>query len=91
MDFNDDSDHRSNIAPSDSERDCPSRRDSEATNNYSSTNPFLSGPPPNSSGLGSRLEVNPCGNDSESGGSQSPSPRASRRRQVWLKTQSQNL
>ena len=86
MDFNYDSDHRSNIAPSDSDRDCPSRRDSEAAANaYSSTNPFLSGPPPpTSSGLGSRLEVSPCGNDSESGGSQSPSPRASRRRQVVI-------
>ncbi|XP_030755986.1 MAP kinase-activating death domain protein isoform X10 [Sitophilus oryzae] len=61
------SDYRSsNIGPSDSEKDYPpSRRDSEST-----------GPnnlPP------SRLAV--TGNDSESGGSHSPSPRASRRRQ----------
>ncbi|CAG7683786.1 unnamed protein product [Allacma fusca] len=70
------SDHRSGIAPSDSDRDCPSRRDSEATSTYPNTNPFLTG-----TSLGSRLGVNPTGNESESGGSQSPSPRASRRRQ----------
>lgn len=59
------SDYRSsNIGPSDSEKDCPSRRDSEsATANLP------------------RLGIIPA-NDSESGGSHSPSPRASRRRQV---------
>nr|CAI5837230.1 unnamed protein product [Callosobruchus analis] len=58
------SDYRSsNIGPSDSDRDCPSRRDSESTT--------VNLP---------RLGVIPA-NDSESGGSHSPSPRASRRRQ----------
>lgn len=58
------SDYRSsNVGPSDSEKDCPSRRDSET--------PVASLP---------RLGVIPA-NDSESGGSHSPSPRA-RRRQV---------
>ncbi|GAB0092198.1 MAP kinase-activating death domain protein [Sergentomyia squamirostris] len=57
------SDHRSsNVAPSDSDRDCPSRRDSD--------------PPQHT-----RLSVtHPGAGDSESGGSHSPSPRASRRR-----------
>uniref|UniRef100_A0A6B2EDK4 MAP kinase-activating death domain protein n=1 Tax=Phlebotomus kandelakii TaxID=1109342 RepID=A0A6B2EDK4_9DIPT len=57
------SDHRSsNVAPSDSDRDCPSRRDSD---------------PPHHT----RLSVTqPGAGDSESGGSHSPSPRASRRR-----------
>ncbi|XP_050299594.1 MAP kinase-activating death domain protein isoform X2 [Anthonomus grandis grandis] len=56
----------SNINPSDSEKDYPpSRRDSEST----APNTLPS----------SRLAVG--GNDSESGGSHSPSPRASRRRQ----------
>ncbi|XP_059619149.1 MAP kinase-activating death domain protein isoform X5 [Phlebotomus argentipes] len=57
------SDHRSsNVAPSDSDRDCPSRRDSD--------------PPQHA-----RLSVtHPGAGDSESGGSHSPSPRASRRR-----------
>ncbi|CAG9858627.1 unnamed protein product [Phyllotreta striolata] len=58
------SDYRSsNVAPSDSDKDCPSRRDSEST---TANLP--------------RLGVIPA-NDSESGGSHSPSPRASRRRQ----------
>lgn len=59
------SDHRSsNIAPSDSDRDCPSRRDSDPQH-----------------GHGPRLgvQMNPNA-DSESGGSHSPSPRASRKR-----------
>ena len=61
------SDYRSsNVAPSDSDRDCPSsRRDSES---YQQAGP--------------RLGVTAPSNDSESGGSHSPSPRASRRRQV---------
>uniref|UniRef100_A0A336KGN7 MAP kinase-activating death domain protein n=1 Tax=Culicoides sonorensis TaxID=179676 RepID=A0A336KGN7_CULSO len=58
------SDHRSNIGgPSDSDRDVPSRRDSD---------------PPSHSQQPPRLGV--TGPDSESGGSHSPSPRASRRR-----------
>lgn len=66
------SDYRSsNIAPSDSsDRDCPSRRDSDppnAGNNYTATHQSLLG------------VVGPSG-DSESGGSHSPSPRASRKR-----------
>ncbi|EDS34049.1 map-kinase activating death domain protein [Culex quinquefasciatus] len=62
---------RSNVAPSDSsDRDCPSRRDSD---------------PPNSSYYGGpqqqvRLGVTGPSADSESGGSHSPSPRASRKR-----------
>lgn len=60
------SDHRgSNIAPSDSDRDCPSRRDSD---------------PPGKHPQPPRLGVTPASADSESGGSHSPSPRASRRR-----------
>ncbi|XP_018911979.1 MAP kinase-activating death domain protein isoform X1 [Bemisia tabaci] len=58
------SDYKSNVAPSDSERDIPSKRDSDY--------PL------------SRLVSFPAplpGNDSESGGSHSPSPRASRKRQ----------
>lgn len=63
------SDYRSsNVGPSDSEKDCPpSRRDSESIG-------------PNNLPA-SRLVVTGT-NDSESGGSHSPSPRASRRRQV---------
>ncbi|KFB40134.1 map-kinase activating death domain protein (madd)/denn/aex-3(c.elegans) [Anopheles sinensis] len=62
------SDYRSsNIAPSDSsDRDCPSRRDSD---------------PPNHQHQPSLLGVGgPSAADSESGGSHSPSPRASRKR-----------
>ncbi|XP_055617610.1 MAP kinase-activating death domain protein isoform X2 [Toxorhynchites rutilus septentrionalis] len=66
------SDYRSsNVAPSDSsDRDCPSRRDSD---------------PPNTAYHGgiqqqTRLGVTGPSADSESGGSHSPSPRASRKR-----------
>lgn len=68
------SDYRSNIAPSDSDRDCPSGRDSDQ---FGYT------------GMGSmhqsmqhqaKLGISTTGADSESGGSHSPSPRASRRR-----------
>lgn len=52
------------MAPSDSDRDCPSRRDSESSHRAAQN---------------SRLAP---ANDSESGGSHSPSPRASRKRQV---------
>ncbi|GJQ84730.1 hypothetical protein Trydic_g21135 [Trypoxylus dichotomus] len=63
------SDYRSsNIGPSDSERDCPSRRDSDVLGHSNF------GQPP-------RLGITAPSNDSESGGSHSPSPRASRRRQ----------
>ncbi|XP_073996567.1 rab3 GDP-GTP exchange factor isoform X5 [Rhodnius prolixus] len=55
------SDYRSNLGPSDSDRDCPSRRDSEPSHTVT------------------RLAPMQC--DSESGGSHSPSPRASRKRQ----------
>ncbi|KAK9509198.1 hypothetical protein O3M35_006563 [Rhynocoris fuscipes] len=55
------SDYRSNLGPSDSDRDCPSRRDSEPSH------------------TATRLAPMQC--DSESGGSHSPSPRASRKRQ----------
>nr|CAD7399883.1 unnamed protein product [Timema poppensis] len=62
------SDYRSsNVAPSDSDRDCPSRRDSEGSHPHQISTP--------------RLGVTAPSNDSESGGSHSPSPRASRRRQ----------
>lgn len=57
------SDYRSTVAPSDSDRDCPSRRDSESSHRAAQN---------------SRLAP---ANDSESGGSHSPSPRASRKRQ----------
>ncbi|XP_065159593.1 MAP kinase-activating death domain protein isoform X6 [Atheta coriaria] len=61
------SDYRSsNVGPSDSEKDCPSRRDSEV---------------PNSTIQPPRLGVTAPSNDSESGGSHTPSPRASRKRQ----------
>lgn len=60
------SDHRgSNIAPSDSDRDCPSRRDSD---------------PPSKHPQPPRLGVTAPSADSESGGSHSPSPRTSRKR-----------
>ncbi|KDR13172.1 MAP kinase-activating death domain protein, partial [Zootermopsis nevadensis] len=67
------SDYRSsNVAPSDSDRDCPpSRRDSETSHGLHQQS-SVSGP---------RLGVTVPSNDSESGGSHSPSPRASRRRQ----------
>jgi hypothetical protein len=62
------SDYRSsNVGPSDSEKDCPSRRDSETAGPNTTPTP--------------RLGVTAPSNDSESGGSHSPSPRASRRRQ----------
>jgi len=62
------SDYRSSaVGPSDSEKDCSSsRRDSDT--------PQVSHAP--------RLEFIAPSGDSESGGSHSPSPRASRRRQV---------
>ncbi|XP_046429526.1 MAP kinase-activating death domain protein isoform X3 [Neodiprion fabricii] len=60
------SDYRSSaVGPSDSERDCPSRRDSDT--------PHAPHAP--------RLGVTAPSGDSESGGSHSPSPRASRKRQ----------
>lgn len=62
------SDYRSTVAPSDSDRDCPSRRDSESSHRTTQN---------------SRLAPAPA-NDSESGGSHSPSPRATRKRQVIL-------
>ncbi|XP_021954472.1 MAP kinase-activating death domain protein isoform X3 [Folsomia candida] len=69
------SDHRSGVAPSDSEREGPSRRDSDATTTSSTTtttqfhptNPFLTEPVTPSPRLGVPYE-------SESGGSKSPSP-----------------
>ncbi|KAK4886992.1 hypothetical protein RN001_003263 [Aquatica leii] len=65
------SDYRSsNVGPSDSEKDCPSRRDSDAVGQTTVTVPH----PP-------RLGIITPSNDSESGGSHSPSPRASRKRQ----------
>lgn len=67
------SDYRSsNVAPSDSDRDCPSRRDSDSVRDGGIQGGQI---PP-------RLGVTAPSNDSESGGSHSPSPRASRRRQV---------
>lgn len=67
------SDYRSsNIAPSDSDRDCPSRRDSDPPNQHTNFPPGQQPP---------RLGVTaPSAADSESGGSHSPSPRASRKR-----------
>lgn len=63
------SDHRSsNMAPSDSDRDCASRRDSDPQHHHR-------GPP--MPRLGVSAAHHP---DSESGGSHSPSPRASRKR-----------
>lgn len=73
------SDYRSNIGPSDSERDCPSRRDSESSERWREKTQMGEYQP--------RLGVIQTGNDSESGGSHSPSPRAARKRQVakgWL-------
>lgn len=63
------------MAPSDSDRDCPSRRDSDppfGASGYGSSAYHLNQPP--------RLGVTAPSADSESGGSHSPSPRASRRR-----------
>lgn len=74
--LNSSSDYRSNVAPSDSDRDCPSRRDSDPPTHIS-TGPAAGHqplqPPP-------RLGITAPSADSESGGSHSPSPRASRRR-----------
>ncbi|XP_039280575.1 MAP kinase-activating death domain protein isoform X3 [Nilaparvata lugens] len=64
------SDYRSTVAPSDSDRDCPSRRDSESSHRAPAHNTRLAPHP-------TTLPTN----DSESGGSHSPSPRASRKRQ----------
>ena len=62
------------MAPSDSDRDCPSRRDSDPPHGPIGANTgYTSGQPP-------RLGVTAPSADSESGGSHSPSPRASRRR-----------
>ncbi|KAL5276579.1 MADD family protein [Megaselia abdita] len=61
------SDYRSsNVAPSDSDRELPSRRDSDPPHTQPQSQP--------------RLGVAPINADSESGGSHSPSPRASRKR-----------
>lgn len=64
------SDYRSSaVGPSDSEKDCASsRRDSDT--------PHIPSAP--------RLGITAPSGDSESGGSHSPSPRASRRRQVRI-------
>lgn len=75
--LNSSSDYRSNIAPSDSDRDCSSgRRDSDTLSNrhhVSGTYAPLHQTP--------RLGITAPSADSESGdGSPSPSPRASRRR-----------
>ncbi|XP_035783817.1 MAP kinase-activating death domain protein-like isoform X2 [Anopheles albimanus] len=70
------SDYRSsNIAPSDSsDRDCPSRRDSDPAHG-------LAGPASSGAGQAGLLGVGVGPSvDSESGGSHSPSPRASRKR-----------
>lgn len=68
------SDYRSNIAPSDSDRECQSRRDSDSNRHHvSGTYAPLHQTP--------RLGITAPSADSESGdGSHSPSPRASRRR-----------
>lgn len=61
------------MAPSDSDRDCPSRRDSDPPVHHGPAgHPPLQQPP--------RLGITAPSADSESGGSHSPSPRASRRR-----------
>lgn len=70
------SDYRSNIAPSDSDRDCSSgRRDSDTiSNRHHSYTPLHPTP---------RLGItapSQCDSESGDGGSHSPSPRASRRR-----------
>lgn len=66
------SDHRSsNVAPSDSDRDCSSRRDSDPQHSTSHGHGVAQPP---------RLGVTGPPVDSESGGSHSPSPRASRKR-----------
>ncbi|XP_037919112.1 MAP kinase-activating death domain protein isoform X4 [Hermetia illucens] len=80
------SDYRSNIAPSDSDRDCPSRRDSDPPGHYhqqgqqmqqqqgQQSQYQLQQPP--------RLGVTAPSADSESGGSHSPSPRARKRTKI---------
>lgn len=66
------SDYRSsNVAPSDSDRELPSRRDSDPPHTQNQPQPQQSQP---------RLGVAPPNGDSESGGSHTPSPRASRKR-----------
>ncbi|XP_002058054.3 MAP kinase-activating death domain protein isoform X8 [Drosophila virilis] len=70
------SDYRSNVAPSDSDRELTSRRDSDQQRLHSHHYP-----PTQSSGApASKLGLMAPSADSESGGSHSPSPRASRKR-----------
>ncbi|XP_043867632.1 MAP kinase-activating death domain protein isoform X12 [Drosophila mojavensis] len=65
------SDYRSNVAPSDSDRELTSRRDSDQLRLHSHHHPASSVP---------KLGLMAPSADSESGGSHSPSPRASRKR-----------
>ena len=67
------SDHRSTLAPSDSERECPSsKKDTEYVGGAGGGGPQ------------SHLGVSSHNNDSDTGGSLSPSPRATRKRQVSI-------
>lgn len=69
------SDYRSNVAPSDSDRDCPSRRDSDPPNHHPPANVHSTQHQP------TRLSITAPSADSESGdNSPTPSPRALRRR-----------
>lgn len=72
------------MGPSDSDRDCPSRRDSDTlTSATGDREKERLRDQRGSLGSGApRLGVTAPSCDSESGGSHSPSPRASRRRQV---------
>lgn len=73
------SDYRSNLVPSDSDRDCASRRDSDPPPNQHA---LTTSAHPSTLRQPARLSITaPSGGDSESGdGSHSSSPRASRRR-----------
>ncbi|XP_046867476.1 MAP kinase-activating death domain protein isoform X2 [Drosophila willistoni] len=76
------SDYRSNVAPSDSDRELTSRRDSDQQrlHAHQHQHPQHSQHPSSSSQTASKLGLMAPSADSESGGSHSPSPRASRKR-----------
>ncbi|XP_030382359.1 MAP kinase-activating death domain protein [Scaptodrosophila lebanonensis] len=76
------SDYRSNVAPSDSDRELTSRRDSDQQRRFGQNPvyPSYSGNSPHPPQPVPKLGLMAPSVDSESGGSHSPSPRASRKR-----------
>ncbi|XP_039496659.1 MAP kinase-activating death domain protein isoform X6 [Drosophila santomea] len=74
------SDYRSNVAPSDSDRELTSRRDSDQQRLHSHHSHHQPPHHPSASPAVPKLGLMAPSADSESGGSHSPSPRASRKR-----------